>query len=48
MEHGSSQTFRDDQGVKLLLSPRVAYLLARTDIGTDIGTPLTCAELASV
>jgi hypothetical protein len=48
MEHGSAQTFCADQGIKLLFSPRVEYLLARTDIGTDIGTPLTCAALTSV
>jgi hypothetical protein len=48
MEHGSAQTLRDDQGVKLLLCRHIEYLLARTDTGADIETPLTSAALASV
>jgi hypothetical protein len=48
MEHGSAQTLRDDQGVELLSSRHIEYLLARTNTGTDIETPLTCAALASV
>jgi hypothetical protein len=36
MEHGSAQTLRDDQGVELLSSRHIEYLLARTNTGPTL------------